>query len=137
MNSTTSRHKSVSITLRGFDPSADEVATLVGVAASRLGNLGEAVKPGVKARLTRSYVIFSLDFLNDHELHKMLPELLAHLGGVSHICKIQNQIQPEFTEIHFDLPVSIGADESQDGYLPSAVISDVFKLKASLSFGFF
>lgn len=136
MNSLSVRKKSVSLTFRGFDLTAEEVVALVGVAASRLGNRGEPVKLGVKTLLTRSYAIFSLDFLNDYELCEMLPALLKHLGGVNHLCQIQSQIQPEFSEIHFDLPVT-ASDESQEGYLSTTIIADVFQLNASLSFGFF
>ncbi|GFM91948.1 MULTISPECIES: hypothetical protein [Pseudomonas] len=136
MSSLSVRTKSVSLTFRGFDLTAEEVVALVGVAASRLGNRGEPVKPGVKTRLTRSYAIFSLDFLNDYELCEMLPALLTHLGGINHLFQIQSQIQPEFSEIHFDLPVA-ASDESQEGYLSTTVIADVSQLKASISFGFF
>ena len=48
MNASAGRQKSVSLTFRGFDLAAAEVANLLGVAASGLGNRGEPVKPGVK-----------------------------------------------------------------------------------------
>jgi hypothetical protein len=130
------RRKSVSLTFRGFDITAEEVADLLGVAASRLGNRGEPVKLGVMTRLTRSYTIFSMDFVSDCELNDMLPALLARLGGLSHLLQVRNVVQPEFLEIHFELPVR-ESDEVQDGYLSEAVVADVFQLKASLSFGFF
>jgi hypothetical protein len=136
MNSMIDRKKSISLIFRGFDLTSQEVALLVGVAASRLGNRGESVKPGVKTVLTRSYVGFSMDFQNDYLLVDMIPALLAYLGGIHHLCRIRNQIQPEFFEIDFDLPVR-KSDEPQEGFLPQAVIADVFVLRASLSFGFF
>ncbi|HEY1102451.1 MAG TPA: hypothetical protein VGE70_03420 [Burkholderiaceae bacterium] len=136
MNSMTTRKKSVALVLRGFDLTAQEVATLVGVETSRLGNRGEPVKPGVKTRLVRSHVGFAMEFSNDAELCDMLPALLTHLGGVDHLCRVRDQVQPEFSEIHFDLPVR-ESDELQDGYLSTTVIADVLQLRASLSFGFF
>ena len=116
--------------------SAEAVASRLGVAASRLGNRGELVKPGVKTRLVRSYTIFSMDFTSDDELHDMFPALLARLGGLDRLLHLRNEVQPEFLEIHFDLPVR-ESDDSQDGYLSEKVIADVFQLKARLSFGFF
>lgn len=136
MSSSSNRKKSVSLTFRGFDIASETVANLLGVAASRLGNRGEPVKLGVQTLLTRSYTIFSMDFASDDELDDMLPALLARLGGVSRLLQVRNEVQPEFLEIHFDLPVR-QSDESQDGYLSEAIIADVFQLKASLSFGFF
>jgi hypothetical protein len=77
-----------------------------------------------------------MDFVSDCELNDMLPALLARLGGLSHLLQVRNVVQPEFLEIHFELPVR-ESDEVQDGYLSEAVVADVFQLKASLSFGFF
>lgn len=130
------RTKSVSLSWRGFNLTAQEVASRVGVAASRLGNSGEPVKQGIKTLLVRSYVRFSMDFSDDQNLCDMLPALLTHLGGVDHLCQIRNQVQPEFSEIHFDLPAR-QSDEIQDGYLSTADIADIFQLNASLSFGFY
>lgn len=136
MSSSSNRKKSVSLTFRGFDMAAEEVAHLVGVAASRLGNRGEPVKAGIKRLLTRSYTIFSMDFASDYDLNDMLPALFARLGGAERLLNLRNEVRPEFLEIHFDLPAR-ESDDSQDGYLSETVIADVFQLKASLSFGFF
>lgn len=130
------RTKSVSLTFRGFDIPSEEVASLLGVAASRLGNRGEPVKAGVKTLLTRSYTIFSMEFASDYDLNEMLPALLARLGGTDRLLNMRDEVQPEYLEIHFDLPVR-ESEESQDGYLSEEVIAHVFRLKASLSFGFF
>lgn len=130
------RTKSVSLTFRGFDIASEEVARLMGVAASRLGNRGEPVKVGVRTLLTRSYTMFSMDFVSDYDLNDMFPVLLARLGGADRLLKMQEEVQPQFLEIHFDLPVR-ESEESQDGYLSETVIANVFQLKASLSFGFF
>jgi hypothetical protein len=136
MSSSFNRKKSVSLTFRGFEMPAEDVASLLGVAASRVGNRGEPVKPDVKTLLTRSYAIFSMDFPSDHRLNDMFPALLARLGGVDRLLQVRNEVQPEFFEVDFDLPVR-ASDESQEGYLSEAVIADAFRLKVSLSFGFF
>jgi hypothetical protein len=136
MSSSPNRKKSVSLTFRGFDIAPEEVANLLGVAASRLGKQGEPVRVGVMTLLTRSYAIFSMDFASDCELSDMFPALMARLGGFNRLLQTRNEVQPEFLEIHFDLPARESGD-SQDGYLPEAVIAEVFQLKASLSFGFF
>jgi hypothetical protein len=131
-----SREKSVSLTFRGFDRTAQEAASLVGVIASRLGNRGETVRPSVKTLLTKSYVQYSMRFPNEYSLCNMLPNFLAYLGGVDHLCQVQSQVQPEFSEFHFDLPVK-ESDESQEGYFSEKDIADIFQLKASISLGFF
>jgi hypothetical protein len=136
MNSSAGRQKSVSLTFRGFDVPAEEVAKLLGVAASRLGNRGEPVKQGVKTLLTRSYVIFSSTFASDYELSNMLPALLTNLGGVDRVLWLKDEVRPEFLEIHFDLPVQ-QSEDSQDGYLSEEAIADAFRLKACFSFSFF
>ncbi|CAN7240752.1 hypothetical protein [Polaromonas sp. LjRoot131] len=130
------RKKSVALVFRGFDRTAQEVANLVGVETQRLGNRGEPVKPGVKTQLVRSHVGFEVEFSDDYELCEMIPELLGRLGGVDHLCRVRDQVQPEFSEIHFELPVR-ESEESQGGYLSTAVIADVLQLRTSLSFGFF
>jgi len=134
-SSSVRRKKSISLTFRGFNLRAEEVVALVGVAASSFGNQGEQVKPSVQTRLTRSYAIFSLDFLDDFDLCEMLPVLLTRLGGIDHLCQMQSRIQPEFSEIEFDLPATSSA-ESQDGYLTTTAIAQTLQLGASISFSF-
>ncbi|MDQ1925167.1 hypothetical protein [Massilia pseudoviolaceinigra] len=131
-----SRKKSVSLTFRGFDCTAQEVAILIDSPPSRLGNRGEPVRSGVKTLLTRSYVLYSMNFLDDYELCDMLLKFLGDLGGVEHLCQVQRKVQPEFSEFHFDLPVK-ESDESQEGYFSTKDIADIFQLRASISLGFF
>ena len=130
------REKSVSLTLRGFDRTAQDAASLIGVNPSRLGNRGEPVRPSVRTLLTRSYVQYSMRFPNEYSLCDMLPDFLAFMGGVDHLCDVQSQVQPEFSEFHFDLPVK-ESDESQEGYLSTKDIADISQLRASISLGFF
>ncbi len=136
MTSSTTRVKSVSMTFRGFDIQAEDVVALVGVAASRSGNRGEPVKPGVKTLLSRSYVKFSRGFASDEELSDMLPALFAHVGGTDRIKGVLDVVRPEFVEIHFDLPVR-QSEDSQDGYLQERSVWEASQLKASISFSFF
>lgn len=136
MNTTPEREKSISLTFRGFETPAQDVADLVGRVPKRVGNRGEPVKQGVKTPLTRSYAAFSMSFASDHALCNMLPALLEYLGGVEHLCRVRDQVKAEFVDIHFYLP-AMTSDESQDGYLSTATMSDILRLKATPSFGFF
>ena len=130
------REKLVSLTLRGFDRTAQDAAALIGVIPSCLGNRGEPVRPTVKTLLVRSYVQYSMRFPDEYVLSDMLPDFLTYLGGVKLICDVQSQLQPEFSEFHFDLPV-IESDESQEGYFSTADIADIAQLRASISLGFY
>lgn len=130
------RAKSASLTFRGFEIPAEDVARLAAIPASRLGNRGEPVKPGVKTLLTRSYILFSMDFASDADLNEMLPTLVARLGGVQKLLAMREEVRPEFLEFHIDLPTRTSED-SQDGYLLEAVIADLFRLNATISFAFF
>lgn len=130
------RNKRISLTLRGFDLPAEKVALFVGVNPVRMGNRGEPVRPNVKTLLTRSYVQYSMSFSPGHMLSDMLPDFLASLGGVEHLCQVQMKVQPEFSEFHFDLPVK-QSSESQEGYFDVGEVASIFRLKASISLGFF
>jgi len=136
MISSIPRTKSVSITFRGFECTAEDVAGLMGVPATRLGNRGEPVKAGVKTLLSRSYVKFSREFASDQELSEMLPALFLYLGGTPRIKEVLDVARPEFVDISFDLPVR-QSDDSQDGYLQEQSIREASELNASISFSFF
>lgn len=130
------REKMVSLTLRGFDCPAQEVASLFLVQSSKAGNCGEPVRPYVKTLLVRSYVQYSLRFASEHPLCEMLPDFLAYLGGIEHLCMVRKHVQPEFFEFHFELPVKQSM-EPQDGYLATKDIEDIARLGASISLGFY
>ncbi|MBX8489645.1 hypothetical protein K5D42_07145 [Pseudomonas cichorii] len=136
MNSLTKRKKMVSLTFRGFDMPAVQVIELVGLKSSRFGNKGEHVKPGVRALLARSYVVFSLEFSEGFDMCEMIPEFISHIGGLDHVLKVQGEVKPEFTEFNLDLPVML-SDDIQDGYLSKKTISDVFYLQSTVSFSYF
>jgi hypothetical protein len=130
------REKLVSLTFRGFNRPAEEVASLVRATPLRLGNRGEPVRQNVNTLLTRSYVQYKLCFSSEYSLCDMLPDFLAYLGGIDHLCQVQGEVQPEFSEFHFDLPVKQSA-ESQEGYFSTKDVADISRLKASISLGFF
>lgn len=130
------RIKSASLTFRGFAAPAEDVIALVGVTPSLYGNRGEPVRPHVKTLLTRSYVIFSKEFGEGFELNDMLPALFEALGGVDRLRSLHEQVGSEFLELCIDLPAR-QSELSQDGYLSAAVIAEVHRLGASLSFAYF
>lgn len=129
------RFRSISLTFRGFEFTPQEVESFVGVTATRLGSRGEPVKPGVKALLKRSVVKYSLEFPKGCRLDEMVPSLVQHLGGISHLCNARDRVLPEFFEIDIVLPIK-GSDEQEGGFLPLEVIANLYTLRASLSFQF-
>lgn len=129
------RFRSISLTFRGFELTPQEVESFVGVTATRLGNRGEPVKPGVKALLKRSVVKYSLEFSGGCRLDEMVPVLMQHLGGINHLCNVRDRVSPEFFEIDIVLPIK-GSEEQEGGSLPPEVIADLYTLRASLSFQF-
>ena len=130
------RIKQVTLTLRGFKHSAQEVADLIGVASSRQGDAGEPVRPYVKTLLTRSYVQYFVQYPDDVSLSDMLSPLILKLGGLKNICDVRDKIKAEFLELHFDLPV-ISSDFPQEGYFSNSDIALCFQLNATISLGFF
>jgi len=129
------RARSISLTFRGFELTPQEVESFVGVTATRLGKQGEPVKPGVKTLLKRPIVKYSLEFPYGCRMAEMIPALVQHLGGISHLCKVRDRVLPEFFEIDIVLPIK-GSEEQEGGSLPSEVIADLYTLRASLSFQF-
>jgi hypothetical protein len=135
MNSRPVALKSVTLCLRGFELTSQQVESIVGIAASGIGNRGEPVKPGVKTLLKRSYVSFSLEFAGGCRLDEMIPALLANLGGAAHLCEVRDQVAPEFFEFDIFLPIK-GSVEQEGGFLSAATLGDLSLLRATLSFQF-
>jgi hypothetical protein len=129
------KRKSISLCLRGFEMHPDDVESLVGVIAESKGVKGQPVRPNTKNLLRRSYVDFEIFMPPDTLLFAMLPALFEYLGGVEHLTKVREQVNPEFFEINFDLPVK-NSEEQEGGFLELQSIADVHKLQATLSFGF-
>jgi hypothetical protein len=53
-----------------------------------------------------------VEFPNAVPLREMIPALLAHVGGVDHLCAVRDKVKPEYREI--DLALSIKFSEEQD-----------------------
>jgi hypothetical protein len=65
----------------------------------------------------------------------MVQTALDRLGGVQHLCVVHDQVRPEFVEIDITLPVK-HSEEQEGGSLSNAVLAQIVKLHASLSFSF-
>lgn len=127
--------RSVSICFRGFDVPPSQVESIVGIPATLTGKKGDSVRPGVSAILKRSFVHYSVDFPGGSRLDEMVQTALDRLGGVQHLCEVRDRVQPEFLEIEIMLPVK-HSEEQEGGLLSNAVLTEMVKLHASLSFGF-
>lgn len=135
MNSKPAVFKSISLTFRGFALTPQEVESMVGVTASSLGSRGEPVKPGIRTLLRKSAAKFLVQFPNGCRLDEMFPALLAHLGGVHHLCEVRDKVLPEFFEIDIVLPIK-WSEEQEGGFLSPETIADLHLLRVSLSFQF-
>ena len=106
-------NKTASLTFRGFDVSPEDVESWLGVKATYLGVRGYPVRSGVKTTLNRSAASFSVESPNAVPLHEMIPALLAHVGGVDHLCNVRDKVKPEYLEIDLALPIKFS--EEQEG----------------------
>jgi hypothetical protein len=129
------RHKTVSLTFRGFELSPCQIEEMLGVKASETGQRGAHVKPGVKAVLKRSFVRFAIELDSSSRLDQVVPALLHHVGGVERIKKVRDAVMPEFFELDIIWPVK-SSDEQEGGFLPPSVLSDLSRLECALTFGF-
>jgi hypothetical protein len=130
------RKKAVSLCFRGFDIAPSKVESLVGPQASLILEKGKPVRPGIKTLATRSVVSFQIEVESDFRLAEMIPKLVDYLGGVDHLLRVRNTVQPEFLEISFLLPVKYSKAQ-EGGALEAETIADLARLGASVSFGFF
>jgi hypothetical protein len=85
-----------SLTFRGFIMSPQEVATLVGTEAVLLAQAGSPIKIGRATVWPRSAAKFQMVFEDDVLVVDMIPAILAHLGGVQHLCRVRDRVSPEF-----------------------------------------
>ncbi len=125
----------VSLTFRGFEKSPSEVVNLVGVAPSYVGTKGAPVKPGVQTLLRRSAVQFTVSFNEKVRLAEMIPAIFEYVGGVNHVRKVSNVINPEFIEVNLVLPVKY-SEEQEGGSIEPKHLGELYALGASLSFEF-
>jgi len=127
--------RSASLTFRGFGEAPETVERLVGVKAAFRGAKGAHLKPGVGSPLIRSAVGFALEFAPQTSLNDMVVSLLEHLGGVEHLCKVREDVLPEYFELDLVLPVK-RSDEQEGGFIAPTTLDAMCKLKISLSFQF-
>lgn len=128
------RPRSVSLTIRGFPGSTEEVIALFGVAADSSGLAGTPALPG-KALLKRSYVRFNVDLAPDAPLFQMVPAILDQMGGVDRLSECLRRIEPEYIDIDLVLPVK-DSPEQEGGFIPPSSIADLQRIGATLSFRF-
>jgi len=127
--------KIIKLTFRGFDISPAELESLVKITASRKATKGELRKPYLLTTWPRSFVSFKLEFDPHKRIAEMVPALLLSLGGIDHLCKVRDLVNPEFLEIDMFLPVR-HSEEQEDGYFPLEVIRDICILRATLGLSF-
>lgn len=135
MTETLSYAKSINLVFRGFTIDPKEIERMIGVTATAIGYKGEVIRPGVKTKLTRSYAEFLIEFPNGYLMVEMIPSLLKHLQGVENICKIRDLVDPEFLEINIHIPIR-SSDAQEDGYIDLEDLANIYKLHATLAFGF-
>lgn len=129
------RSKEVSLTLRGFACSPDDVEELFAVPATKKGNAGAPVKPTTSTRLKRSFVQFSIPLAAETRLDEVIPILIKALGGVEQIESARRKVSPEFLEADITWPIK-GSDEQEGGYFSVQSLADLARLECGLSFGF-
>ena len=127
--------KSISLTFRGFELPPEEVEKLVGVKATRVLHKGAPVKPGVKTLAVRHAAKFELVFPAETELFKMVPAIMAHLGGVEHLVGVREKVAPEFVEVDVVLLVR-NSEEQEGGFIETESLAALSRLGATLSLSF-
>ena len=132
---TATRSKQVSLTVRGFAHSVDEVERLFVVPATKKGTAGEPVKPGATSRLTRSFVKFAVPLNPETRLDEVVPKLLEALGGLHKISSARREVSPDYFEIDITWPIK-GSDEQEGGYFSKEVLANLSQLECTLSFSF-
>ncbi|HEY8095270.1 MAG TPA: hypothetical protein VIE65_04145 [Methylobacter sp.] len=129
------RTKSISLTLRGFELTPEEVERLVGVKATSLLHKGAPVKPGVKTLAVRHAAKFELGFPAETALFEMVPAIMAHLGGVEHLIGVREKVAPEFIEVDLLLHVR-NSEEQEGGFIDTESLAALSRLRATLSLSF-
>jgi hypothetical protein len=129
------RRPSIALSFRGFDMHPEQVEQLVGLKAERRGIKGQLRMPNRDVTWPRSFVRYELSFEQHCFIRDRIPRLLEYLGGIEHIAKVRQLVQPEFLEIDLALPIK-GSDEQDDGYFPLEVLQQVTQIGASIGLSF-
>jgi hypothetical protein len=129
------RLQSISLVLRGFDATPEDVEALIGLAAKKIGHKGERRIPNREVTWPRSFVRYEIRFQNRTHVRDMVPALIEALGGVDHLKMVRDKINPEFVELDLLLPVK-DSEEQEGGDFPPEVLQQVVKIGASIGFSF-
>lgn len=127
--------RSASITFRGFVLPPEEVQRLIGVKAVLLAQSGEPMRSNRPNVWLRSAAKFEVEFPDETLIVDMIPAILAHAGGVEHLCSVRDQVTPEFLEINLVLPIKNSASQD-DGYVESETLQSLGRLGATLGLSF-
>ena len=127
--------RSASITFRGFTLPPEEVQRLVGLKAALLAQSGHAMTPNRPNVWLRSAAKFTVEFTDETLIVDMIPAILKSAGGVDHLCRVRDQVSPEFVEIDLLLPIKSSLSQD-DGYVNSETLHDLCRLGATLGLGF-
>lgn len=130
-----SNKRSASLTFRGFNMSPQEVASLVGTEAVLLAQAGLPIKLGRATVWPRSAAKFQMAFEDDVLVADMIPAILAHLGGVQHLCRVRDRVSPEFFEIDLKLTCD-NSEAHKNGYLDLESLRNLAHLEATLGLSF-
>ncbi|WP_426112785.1 hypothetical protein [Massilia sp. PWRC2] len=122
-------------TFRGFVLPPEEVQRLVGVEAVLLAQSGQPMRPNRPNVWLRSAAKFEVEFTDVTLIVDMIPAILAHAGGVEHLCSVRDQVSPEFLEINLVLPIKHSVSHD-DGYVESETLQDIGRLGATLGLSF-
>lgn len=107
---------------------------MIGTPAQSWGQAGTHRTPA-SAALKRSYVKHQVDFPPDTPVFQMVPALLQHLGGATHLINTIARVKPEHIDLDLVLPVK-DSPEQEGGFISPESISNIQQLGASLSFSF-
>lgn len=113
----------------------DIVQHLVGVEAVLLAQAGQPMRPNRRNVWLRSAAKFEIEFTDETLIVDMIPAILAHAGGVEHLCSVRDQVTPEFLEVNLVLPIK-HSDSQDDGYVGSETLHDLSRLGATLGLSF-
>ncbi len=124
-----------SISMRGFEMTPIEVQNLIGTPASLLVKRGEARVPG-GTPFKSSAASWKLEFPDSTRIGQMIPALLSHVGGATHLAAVKAQVLPEFFEVDISMWV-LDSEEQEGGAIDISTIASLAHLGASLSFGIY
>jgi hypothetical protein len=79
--------------------------------------------------------MFQVELADDALIAYMVPAVLAHVGGLEHLCAVRDQVLPEFLEINLVLPIKF-SEAQEDGYVEIETLRALAYLGATLGLSF-